>query len=346
MLVKIRDITVFVKPKTNQNGFVLVSVLLITTISTLFAFSAIGENRLQERIAGNQSKTINARNQAEKGLFSASQYIKTRKADGDTLAVIAGNLTTASVAGTYALSADVSGDSLLVVSEGLYQGATAYLKANILVGSGATPGGAVVACEGVSLTGGGLIDSFDSRDGIYSLDSATSNADVVTINGDVKIKGGTNLKGDITANGKVTQSGSTTIGGDIAASGDITLAQAAVEGNINSGKNTRLTGGSVGISSDSSSGNVDVTGDLFIINDSASSEGALNYGGNLDKPYNSYDIALFSDKVNEQAPTPPTMAANKCNEKDIATAFPTASGSDTKSNMKKGTFRGVGRTRV
>lgn len=34
-----------------QKGFVLVSVLIITTITTMLAFSQLGENRLQERIA-------------------------------------------------------------------------------------------------------------------------------------------------------------------------------------------------------------------------------------------------------------------------------------------------------
>lgn len=51
--------------RSKQQGFVLISVLIITTISTFVALSAIGENRLQERIAGNQAKEINARAKAE-----------------------------------------------------------------------------------------------------------------------------------------------------------------------------------------------------------------------------------------------------------------------------------------
>ncbi|MCP4322692.1 MAG: hypothetical protein GY787_12775 [Alteromonadales bacterium] len=330
--------------RAQQQGFVLVSVLLITSVSTFVAFSSIGENRLQERIAGNQVKEINARSQAEKGLFQSSLYIQTRKVAGDSLISIASTINSISVADKYDLSAEVSGsgNALLILSQGKYQGAVAYLKAEITVDSSPAsggPGGAVVACEGVSITGGGRIDSFDSREGAYSLINSKSNADVVTISGNVYIKGGTNLKGDITANGNVTQSGSTTIGGDIAASGNVTLAQAKVEGSISSSQNISLTGGMVGDISNENSGNVSALGTLALKNGSEKSvnattngKGAVNANGGLIKP-DWLDESNFSEDIQTTGATAPSMASNKCNEKDIATALPTVMGSDINSNM-------------
>ncbi|WP_193755595.1 pilus assembly PilX N-terminal domain-containing protein [Psychromonas sp. psych-6C06] len=315
----------------------LISVLIITTISTFVALSAIGENRLQERIAGNQAKEINARAKAEQGVFDSYQFIKQQQNNDKTLAQIKSLISGQSEVGHYLLSADfgATANTLLITSKGQYHGATAYLKAEVLIENGTAAlgnGGAVVACDGVSLTGGGLIDSFDSRNGSYSALSATSNADVVSINGDVGIHGGTNLKGDLTVNGTITQSGSTTIGGDINASKDLNLAQATVHGNVSVGQNATIMGGSIGKLTDPDSGNVNITGN-FKLNDSATTTGALNYAGNLTKQYDSYDIAMFSGTVNDASPVAPMMASHKCNEKDIANAMPTTTSGHVKSNL-------------
>lgn len=330
--------------KVKQQGFVLISVLLITTIATALAISTVGENRLQERIAGNQVKEINARSIAEKGIFESYSSIEVQQSESASLAdiieVLNGKIIGNNQIGSYELNVGIGSlpTTLIITSKGEYHGAVAYLKAEIEVLTGiveGAPGGAVVACEGVSLTAGGLIDSFDSRDGVYSSSNAKENADVVTINGDVNISGGTNLKGDLTVNGNVTQSGSTTIGGNLAASGDVTLAQAAVNGNINANGNVEIAGGQVGLGNDLASGNVDVGG-YFDISGNGTSTGALNYAGELKKPWETYDIGDFSDSVNEGQPTSAAMAANKCNEKDIATALPSVNGSQINTNMKTG----------
>ncbi|MFT6926519.1 MAG: Tfp pilus assembly protein PilX [Psychromonas sp.] len=75
-----------------QKGFVLVSVLIITTITTMLAFSQFSENRLQERIAGNQEKEINARLAAEKGVFDAFVYIEAQNVLGTSNENIETNL--------------------------------------------------------------------------------------------------------------------------------------------------------------------------------------------------------------------------------------------------------------
>ena len=46
------------RTERSQQGYVLITVLIITIIATLVAFGGISENRLQEQIGGNQQKEI------------------------------------------------------------------------------------------------------------------------------------------------------------------------------------------------------------------------------------------------------------------------------------------------
>jgi len=329
---------------SKNKGFVAISVLLITTVSTILAVSAIQENRLQERISGNQIKEVNARSKAEQGIFDSYEYIQTQQANGFSAASISALLSSQSVSDKYALSADFNAteNSILITSEGQYQGAKAYLRAEVVVvdevtvvneGTGSS---GVIACDSISLTAGGVIDSFDSSQGIYSNSTATSNANVMSINGDMNISGGVNLKGDLTVNGNITQSGSATLGGDVAASGNITLAQATVEGNVSSGGNISLTGGTIGDSSVADSGNVSSVGTLTLANGSestvsATGTGTVNANGGLITPswFGQSHFDNFSTDISESGASAPTMASNECDQLDIANAFPTIDADDT-----------------
>jgi hypothetical protein len=131
-----------------QKGFVLVSVLIITTITAMLAFSQLGENRLEERMAGNQRKVISARLAAEKGIFNAFDVI----ALGGTTEEMGNNLNTVISADTYAFDPD--SNILVLVSTGEVDGATAHLKAVI---KGAE-GDAVIACDSVNVWGSGNIE--------------------------------------------------------------------------------------------------------------------------------------------------------------------------------------------
>ncbi len=115
-----------------QNGFVLVSVLVITSITTMLAFSQINENRLQERIGGNQQKELNARLAAEKGIFDAFAYIKAQNEAGNKNSEIAVNLEALSTGKDYSFpSIELSGNTFTLVSKGIMNGAMSYLKTEI-----------------------------------------------------------------------------------------------------------------------------------------------------------------------------------------------------------------------
>ncbi|ABM04937.1 hypothetical protein Ping_3250 [Psychromonas ingrahamii 37] len=124
-----------------HKGFVLIPILIITTISAMLAFSQLSDNRLQERVAGNQQKEISARLAAEKGIFKAFNDIKVQGDLGMTNAEIIGGLIDSgkvdlSARESYSFPSDNNGASpeatiITLVSKGEFGGATAYLKAVI-----------------------------------------------------------------------------------------------------------------------------------------------------------------------------------------------------------------------
>ncbi|WP_415232460.1 PilX N-terminal domain-containing pilus assembly protein [Psychromonas sp.] len=184
-----------------QKGFVLVSVLIITTITTMLAFSQLSENRLQERIAGNQRKEISARLAAEKGLFYAFEYIE---AESDQLNtdILAGLKALPTDNKEYSFPSDLidlTGTTFTLVSKGEVNGAFAYLKTTIEA-SDAIAGNfedAVVGCESVKVWGAGSVDAFSIDAGgnrTIGLDanvSAIGGTDNITYNKDDAITGTT-----------------------------------------------------------------------------------------------------------------------------------------------------------
>lgn len=335
--------------KLQQQGFVLVSVLLITSISTFLALSAISESRLQERIAGIQVKEVNARAKAEKGLFDIVQDIIAKDADGDSSAEIITALNGSEVAGEYSLTIESGGTEniLKLTSTGFYNDAIAYLNAEVYFqSSNLITGGAIIACDSITLSGSGTIDSYDSTQGTYNPNSANSNAGIVTINGgvdgdvigDVNITGGATIKGNLTANGAITQTGSATFGGNVAAEGSISLAQANVAGNISSNLNISLSNGTVGDANVEDSGNVSAIGTLKLDNGSEKTINAFGEGkgivlANQGLHADSADSSGFSDTAISAGASEVAMTDDKCNQLDIANAMPTVGQQDIHPNL-------------
>lgn len=233
-----------------QKGFVLVSVLIITTITTMLAFSQLSENRLQERIAGNQQKEINARLAAEKGIFAAFGYIDASNKAGDTNNQILASLTKEGEYYTLTVSLP-SLTSFAIESQGEYQGATAYLKTNIAaneeIGSSFFDN-AVAGCDGVAIgSGGGIVDSYNSKAGYYGKVLAdgsinqSENGGVGTINegADVVLSGSGSVYGNIISNGGISTgtSAATQITGSMTAKGDIQLKDITSSGDMHAGGN-------------------------------------------------------------------------------------------------------------
>jgi hypothetical protein len=184
-------------------------VLIITTITTMLAFSQLSENRLQERIAGNQQKEINARLAAEKGLFYAFEYIE---AESDQLNtdILVGLKALPTDNKEYSFPSDLidlTGTTFTLVSKGEANGAFAYLKTTIEA-TAAIAGNfddAVVGCEYVKVWGNGNIDSYNGdKKGSYSTSTAGENGDITVINGDAALGGSATVKGNVTASGNIT----------------------------------------------------------------------------------------------------------------------------------------------
>ncbi|MFT6984437.1 MAG: hypothetical protein ACJAT7_000231 [Psychromonas sp.] len=238
-----------------QSGFVLVSVLIITTITTMLAFSQINENRLQERISGNQQKELNARLAAEKGLFTAFEYIDSRNKANASNAQILAELNGWSVptdehySFPETIELDATTHTFTLLSKGEVNGAIAYLKTQIVaseeIGSSLFDD-AVAGCEGVAIgSGGGLVDSYNSQKGDYGVVLAdgtvnkSNNGSVATIEAgaDIELSGTGKVYGDIVSNGNISTgtSSATEITGNITAAGDIQLKDITSGGDIHAG---------------------------------------------------------------------------------------------------------------
>ncbi|MCP5077988.1 MAG: hypothetical protein GY951_08030 [Psychromonas sp.] len=244
----------------SQNGFVLISVLLITTISTIFALNEIQGNQLQERIGGNQQKELNARYMAEKGVFKAYEQIKLAQANGDSVDLIGTNLPANASGANFTvnvvnINSGATPTYLEFMSTGEVDGATAFLKAKIELSSGFAPplfGAGIVGCEGVVVKGNGSSDSYDSTEGAYGVDgNVGENGDVATImqDADIVIGGKSAIAGSVKATGKVLVNGSSSVAGEVKANGDVDLVSDGtlnVGGAINSGGHVFATNNTIG----------------------------------------------------------------------------------------------------
>ncbi|MCK2047268.1 MULTISPECIES: polymer-forming cytoskeletal protein [Chromohalobacter] len=134
---------------------------------------------------------------------------------------------------------------------------------------------ALVGCEGVNAAGGGIIDSYDSRDGAYDKNDngKKSNATIKSSSqeGDVVLSSGQPVYGDVESAGRIVVGNSGTIHGDLKADGDIVVRNggADIQGDVSSsGSVEMVNGGSV-------SGNIRANGDVTI------NGGGANVGGNV-----------------------------------------------------------------
>lgn len=139
---------------------------------------------------------------------------------------------------------------------------------------------ALVGCEGVNAAGGGIIDSYDSRDGKYG-ENGNANKSNATIKsnykgdrsqeGDIVLSSGQPVYGDVESAGRIVVGNSGTIHGDLKADGDIVVRNggADIQGDVSSsGSVEMVNGGSV-------SGNIRANGDVTI------NGGGANVGGNV-----------------------------------------------------------------
>jgi cytoskeletal protein CcmA (bactofilin family) len=314
-----------------QKGFVLVSVLIITTITTMLAFSQLSENRLQERIAGNQRKAISARLAAEKGIFDAFDYIKEHKKEGDTNTQILAVLNAWPAHAYYSFPETImlDGTTFALLSKGEVHGAIAYLKTEIeafeITGHSVFTD-AVAGCDGVSVgSGGGTVDSYNSKEGGYGADLKDADGNVLTdadgyvlknilkggtvatlnSDADIMLSGSGSIYGDLISNGDITTgtSSGSNITGEMTAAGNIQLKGMTSTGNIHSGgdfdfSGLEATGQEITVGGDLSGGEGD--------NDIQSS---VVYGGNNESDLTT---AVQSDEIQ-----PPDTDMGNCDPVSI-----------------------------
>lgn len=183
-----------------QKGFVLISVLIITTIATMLGFSQLRENPLQARIAGNLQKEINARLAAEKGVFDAFKVIKTSTSSSTIVTELA-HLSETNQS-KYALqnilwSGSETDSTLSFVSKGIFLDARSYLKTEIKLKSSGIFDSAIIACKSVRVWGSGIIDSYAG--GPYSETTVGTDGNVSVIGGieNIIYKNSETIQGDI-----------------------------------------------------------------------------------------------------------------------------------------------------
>ncbi|GAB3350072.1 polymer-forming cytoskeletal protein [Chromohalobacter beijerinckii] len=168
-------------------------------------------------------------------------------------------------------------------SDGEFSGKSGQDILSAVYSIGSSPGpyqDALVGCDGVNASGGGVIDSYDSRDGKYG-ENGNANKSNATIKssykkegsqeGDIVLSSGQPVYGDVESAGRIVVGNSGTIHGDLKADGDIVIRNggADIQGDVSSrGSVEMVNGGSV-------SGNIRANGDVTI------NGGGANVGGNV-----------------------------------------------------------------
>lgn len=294
-----------------QQGFTLVTVLILSSLASVLVLSSLKDNVNQERLSGNYQKKINARLISERGVFDAitaaqnALIANPNSTLNDLLAPMAvnggsGNLTNTRYAVTTAIDS-TTGELILSSTGSRFEGLE-KLKARIKFtpGGGASPfADAVVGCEGVNLGGSGQVDSYNSNHAPYDRNNPGSEGDVSTIDksgANVILGGNSPILGNVSSTGEINTK-SSDVKGNLHANGNIIIGSGSgngyvqgidhgrrvnlrVSGNILTRGNYYQNGGRIG-------GHVRANGDAsmrwsnFILNIANNGEDIL-YGGNDD----------------------------------------------------------------
>ncbi|MCR3967418.1 DUF7305 domain-containing protein [Aeromonas veronii] len=314
-----------------QRGAVLLVVLVVSLLSSLLVFTSIQENQLQTRLSGNFHKKINAQLSAEQGMNDSYRALHQAlgaepRIEWDQLVQKVPSKGEGAMAGSRFSIEQLdaaTGSKLALQSHGRYLEGNASL--NALFALKREPGNlifqdSVVACEGLSLSGSGFIDSYDSRKGAYKESVSGTlnqgqNAKVATVSdkANVVLAGHSPIWGDVRATGSVTLNGSSPVAGNVLAGGDITISPSdgavRVEGSVNGSGNFALQGGHI-------AGAVAINGDVSMGHGTSIAGDKLNYGGNgafLDAKHQKY-----LDPQYRAHPKLPPVAGQVCDPLNVA----------------------------
>lgn len=283
-------------PRSTTRGIALVSVLLVLVAVLLLGVGSLVLTQSNLLIAENLTGNVIARSHAEAGIDATVAVLFDRFEAGDALPsslpeaarslVPEGTLAYELVAdGGYVLHGDGS-VTLRVAGRGA-RDAEYIAEALVVFSRGADcagqPGGgspfesAILACEGIELTGSGRIDSFDSRLEAYRQSTARNGGHVRTIGdaADIELRGNSPIHGNVVATGGVLATGSSRVYGDIDANGRVELrANAAYSGDV------RTTGDVLVTNTSTIEGSVAANGDIRFTN-GATVHGEARAGGDV-----------------------------------------------------------------
>jgi len=311
----------YTTPKENQ-GFALITVLVISFLGSLIVFDTIQENLNQERMAGNYSKELNARLQAENGLAKAYNVLNSTSVPLITDMVDEVNkFQSDSGPHYYKINASLDGDLRKITSSGFHYDGTYAMHGSISLASGNGNNvfnNAITTCDGATLGGAGKIDSYD---GEYDANNAGNEGDVTILNEDASgldLTGGTEISGDVSINGDLSISNGY-VYGDAQVSGNVTVANsgsASVAGSIQATGDVSYTytGNSYITESISSNGDVSIGYSSFT--------GDITYGGDDGGTLtSSKDISTFSSATVMTNDHVDDVGTQECDVLDIASEF-------------------------
>jgi len=313
------------QPKENQ-GFALITVLVISFLGSLIVFDTIQENLNQERMAGNYSKELNARLQAENGLAAA--YNELNDDSSKSPDKIKESLNTNTLTSyRYTLDAWLNSTDTSIMeldSKGTHFEGNYGIRGAIAAGASSGNNvftGAITTCDGASLGSGGVVDSYNSDDGAYNSSNPGGDGDITILNenSSLNLSGSADVYGNVSVNGNISLTNGR-IYGDASASGNITTnnsGEASIGGNIEAGgdvtyKSTDSTNAPDSISSDGSvtiggEGQTAFNGDVSYGGDNG---GTYTSGDNVENNVTQYDV----DHVSE-------IASQECDILHIADEF-------------------------
>ncbi|WP_338590044.1 hypothetical protein VXM60_17655 [Shewanella khirikhana] len=304
---------------SRQRGAVLLVVLVFSIMATLLVVTNLKDNLVQERLAGNFQKQLNARYTAEQGMYESYNRLKARlkthpKSTLENLKDALPGRANGKVRGSHFETRNhriPAPGLLMLASRGHHLEGAAGL--NVAFALQAIPGNeiyedAVVACEGISLKGSGTIDSYDSGKGAYGDNNKGRNANVGTIsaNADVILDGHSPIEGNVRATGDVSLKGSSPVSGNVHASGDVIISSGSglrVDGNIRNGGDFSLNGGIV-------SGSVHTNGNALMDWSTEISSGELLYGGQ--GTFRDNEDKVFEGADHRVNPNVPEVATSSC----------------------------------
>jgi hypothetical protein len=300
--------------RKKQQGFTLITVLVLSSLASILVLNSLKDNVNQERLSGNFQKKINSRLISERGIFDSIAVAQTFLSANQsaTIADLTNNLGTQTGNKTLThggmsyevVSSETTPGELLLSSKGTRFEGESALKVRLRV----TPGGsnspfadAVVGCDGVNLSGSGQIDSYNSNVAPYDSHNPGNEGNVSTItksdssavppvSSDIILGGNSPILGDVSSAGGINTKTSR-VEGSLHANGDIIIGSGSgvkVTGNVRTRGNYYQNGGKIG-------GYVRANGDAlmvwttFILNNAHSGLDIL-YGGSPD----------FKDTTNNQ----------------------------------------------